>query len=65
VYSSDIHGAYTMLHVNLNQFDIVHIRSDRLMSYPIGTRIRFDIDPQMTRFFDPATEAALRPELRS
>jgi len=63
VYSSDMHGAYTMLHVNLNQSDIVHIRSNRLVAYPMGARIRFDIDPQMTRFFNPVTEAALRPEV--
>jgi multiple sugar transport system ATP-binding protein len=60
VYASDMHGAYTMLHVNLNQTDIVHIRGDRQTLYPIGTPVRFDLDPAMARFFEPATEKALR-----
>ncbi|UCC88311.1 MAG: ABC transporter ATP-binding protein [Anaerolineales bacterium] len=59
VYATDMHGAYTMLHVNMNEFDIVHIRSDRLIRFPIGTPVRFDIGPEMARFFDPKTEAAI------
>jgi hypothetical protein len=37
----------------------VHIRSDRLIRYPIGTPVRFDINPDMVRFFDPGTELAI------
>jgi multiple sugar transport system ATP-binding protein len=59
VYATDMHGAYTMLHLNLNEHDIVHVRSDRLVSYPIGTPARFDINPEMARFFDPKTEMAI------
>jgi len=59
VYASDMHGAYTLLHVNLNEYDIVHVRSDRLVSYPIGTPVHFDINPEMVRFFDPKTEMAI------
>jgi multiple sugar transport system ATP-binding protein len=59
VYATDMHGAYTMLHVNLNEYDLVHIRSDRLISFPIGTPVRFDIKPEMVRFFDPKTEQAV------
>jgi multiple sugar transport system ATP-binding protein len=59
VYATDMHGAYTMLHVNMNEYDIVHIRSDRLISFPIGTPVHFDIKPEMVRFFDPTTEAAI------
>jgi multiple sugar transport system ATP-binding protein len=59
VYATDMHGAYTMLHVNLNEYDIVHIRSDRLLSFPIGTPVHFDINPDMVRFFDPGTEMAI------
>jgi multiple sugar transport system ATP-binding protein len=59
VYATDMHGAYTMLHVNMNEYDIVHIRSDRLVSFPIGTPVRFDLNPEMVRFFDPTTEAAV------
>ena len=53
----------TMLHVNINEHEIVHIRSDRLGQYPIGASVRFDLDPQMVRFFDPKTESAIRREV--
>ena len=29
------------------------------MVHPINAPVRFDIDPQMVRFFDPKTEAAI------
>jgi multiple sugar transport system ATP-binding protein len=59
VYATDMHGAFTMLHVTMNEHDIVHIRSDRLIRHPIGTPVRFDINPEMVRFFDPGTELAI------
>lgn len=59
VYAVDLHGAYTMLHVNMNEHDIVHIRADRMVKFPIGENIRFDIDPKMVRFFDPESEMAI------
>jgi len=59
VYATDMHGAYTMLHANMNEYDIVHLRSDRLVTFPIGAPVRFDIRPEMARFFDPTTEAAI------
>ena len=59
VYASDMHGAFAMLHVNMNEADIVHIRADRLLSFPIGTSVRFDINPNMARFFEPKTEMAI------
>jgi len=62
VYASDMHGAYTVLHVNINENEIVHIRGDRQESYAIGTSVRFDLDPQMVRFFNPRTEEAVRQE---
>ncbi len=60
VYASELYGAYTMLHVLLNEQDIVHIRSDRLNRHPIGATVRFDLDPEMVRFFNPKTEMAIR-----
>jgi multiple sugar transport system ATP-binding protein len=63
VYATELQGSYTVLHVNMNGDEIVHIRTDRLINYPIGTRVRFDIDPKMVRFFNPQTEAAVRPEV--
>lgn len=59
IYASDLHGAYTMLHVSFNG-ELVHLRADRGTLYPIGTTVRFDLDPGMVRFFDPQTEDALR-----
>ena len=65
VYSYDLHGAYTMLHLAFDSEDtIVHIHSDRSAFYPIGAPIRFELDPEMARFFDPKTEQALTPEVR-
>lgn len=63
VYASDMHGAYRLLHVNVANGDpagtIVHVRSDRMVNYAMGSRVRFDIQPEMMRLFDPATENAL------
>lgn len=59
VYAVDLHGAYNVLHVNLNGGDIQHLRASRDVVYPINAPARFDIDAAMVRFFDPATEAAI------
>jgi len=63
VYAVDIHGSYSVLHVklasNIEDFDIVHIRADRRITYPIGTQVKFDLDPAMVRFFNPSSEAAI------
>ncbi len=60
VYASDLHGGYSMLHLEIADALIVHARAGRGLDYPIGTPLRFDIDPDMVRFFHPETEAALR-----
>jgi multiple sugar transport system ATP-binding protein len=62
VYATDMHGGYTVLHISMAESEIVHIRSDRQTSYPIGTRVRFDIDADAVRFFDPKSEMAVRRE---
>ncbi|HEY3229514.1 MAG TPA: ABC transporter ATP-binding protein [Roseiflexaceae bacterium] len=64
VYATDLHGAYTMLHLAVGDEDlIVHARAVRELDYPIDTPVRFDLDPQQVRFFDPETEMALKPEV--
>jgi multiple sugar transport system ATP-binding protein len=63
VYATELQGAYTVLYVNLNEHEIVHIRSDRQVDYPIGASVRFDLVGQMVRFFDPDTETAIRREV--
>lgn len=60
VYASDMLGAYSMLHVNMEGDNVVHLRADRETRYPIGTNVRFDLDSQMVRFFNPQNEMALR-----
>jgi multiple sugar transport system ATP-binding protein len=62
VFAADMHGGYSLLHVSISENEIVHIRSDRQTTYPIGAPIRFDIDAEMVRFFHPGTEAAVRKE---
>jgi multiple sugar transport system ATP-binding protein len=64
VYATELQGSYTVLHVNINEHDIVHIRTDRQINYPIGTVVRFDLDQKMVRFFNPKTEMAVRKEVR-
>jgi len=63
VYASDLHGGFNMLHLELGDDDIIHARVNRQIDYPIGTNIRFDIDPTMVRFFNPQTEAAIQREV--
>jgi multiple sugar transport system ATP-binding protein len=60
VYATELHGAYTLLHVSLEEeHDVVHIRSDRKAHYPIGAAVHFNLKPDMVRFFNPQSEAAI------
>ncbi len=59
VYAVELYGGYMMLHVNLNSADIVHIRSEKRQRYPIGSTVRFDLNPNMIRFFNARTEATV------
>ncbi|MEZ4561099.1 MAG: ABC transporter ATP-binding protein [Caldilineaceae bacterium] len=67
VYAVDMHGAYKLLHVNLGNAPdtgeptIVHLRTDRMVSNPMGSALRFTADPAMLRFFDPRTGKAILP----
>ncbi len=59
VFATDMHGAYTMLHVNMNEDEIAHIRGQRSTYYPMGMSVRFDINSEKVRFFDPETEMTI------
>jgi multiple sugar transport system ATP-binding protein len=59
VYATDMHGAYKLLHVALDNDVLMHIRADRMVHYPIGASVRFDIQPEMERFFDPRSQKAI------
>ncbi len=63
VYATNLHGSYKMVSVNLNGGDVVHIRGDRATNYPVGATICFDLNSTMVRYFNPKTEAAIRPEV--
>jgi multiple sugar transport system ATP-binding protein len=63
VYANELQGAFAVLHININEHEIVHIRTDRLADYPIGSSVHFDLDPNMVRYFNPSTESAIRNEV--
>ena len=68
VYTSDLHGAFNMMHVALEEENVdamVHIRGDRGSEHGIGDKIRFYLDSEMVRFFDPVSEQAILPEATS
>jgi multiple sugar transport system ATP-binding protein len=62
VFLVEMNGSNVMLDLHLSDEVIVRIRTNRGVSYSIGSKIHFDLDPQMVRFFNPATEAALVTE---
>jgi ABC-type sugar transport system ATPase subunit len=62
VYASDLHGAFNMMHVSLEEGNVeamVHIRGERGQGHEIGDHITFDLNPEMARIFDPQTEQAI------
>jgi multiple sugar transport system ATP-binding protein len=62
VYASDLHGAFNMMHVALEPENVeamVHIRGERGLHHAIGDDIRFTLQPEMVRFFDPQTEQTI------
>ena len=68
VYASDLHGAFNMLHLALepeNVEAVVHIRGERGYSHVIGEDMRFGLQPEMVRFFDPQSERAIVLQERS
>jgi len=62
VYANELQGAYAMLYINLNEDSILHIRVDRQVDLAIGDKVRFDLHPQMVRFFNPKTENSIKRE---
>lgn len=63
VYASDLHGAFNMLHLSLDDNgSVIHVRAGRGTRHPLGANVTFDLTENMVRFFDPQTEAALRLE---
>jgi hypothetical protein len=51
-----------MMHVALEPENVeamVHIRDERGHRHAIGDDIRFELQPEMVRFFDPQSEQAI------
>src|SRR5688572_22675875 len=46
-YANELHGGYTMLHLELVKNHIVHVRANRGLTYQIGDTLHFGIDPKM------------------
>jgi multiple sugar transport system ATP-binding protein len=65
VYAVDLHGGYSMLHLDLCNNQIVHARTSREVQYPLQAQVRFDLNPAMVRFFHPRTETAIVREVNS
>jgi multiple sugar transport system ATP-binding protein len=59
-YATDLHGGYTMLHLEIGKDNIIHARAGREIRYEIGETVRFNVNPEMVRFFHPETEKALK-----
>lgn len=63
-YASDMHGGYSMLHIEIAPGQVVHVRSGRQVHFNIGENLQFDLDPERVRFFHPETELALHKASR-
>jgi multiple sugar transport system ATP-binding protein len=59
VFLVEMNGSNILLDLHLDDHNIVRVRTGRGVNYSIGAKLNFDIDPQMVRFFNPTTEAAL------
>jgi multiple sugar transport system ATP-binding protein len=65
VYATDLHGSYTMLHIELCDNQIIQARASRETHYDIHTPVSFNLNPAMVRFFHPETEKAIPKEARA
>ena len=59
IFGVDLHGSYMVLHVDLAGDQLVQVRARRDHQYSLDMPIRFDLNAEMVRFFDPTTEQAL------
>ncbi|MBN2304291.1 MAG: ABC transporter ATP-binding protein, partial [Anaerolineae bacterium] len=62
VYATDLHGSYTMLHLDLCDGQVIQARASRETHYAINTPTTFDLNPAMVRFFHPKTEHTIMKE---
>jgi multiple sugar transport system ATP-binding protein len=64
VFNTDLHGSYVVLHVDLAGDQLVQVRARREHEFEVGMPIRFGLNEEMVRFFDPKTEMALSRAVR-
>jgi ABC-type sugar transport system ATPase subunit len=62
VIAVEMNGSNIMLDLHMDPETIVRLRTERGVQYGHGESIKFGLDPQMVRFFNPKTKAALRME---
>jgi multiple sugar transport system ATP-binding protein len=62
VIAVEMNGSNIMLDLHMDPETIVRLRTERGVHYGHGESIKFGLDPQMVRFFNPKTKAALRME---
>jgi multiple sugar transport system ATP-binding protein len=59
IFGIDLYGGYTMLVLELASGQVISARASRSERYNLSDNIRFNIDPEMIRFFNPTTELAI------
>ena len=62
VYATDLHGSYTMLHLEICDTQVIQARASRETHFDINTPVNFNLNPAMVRFFHPKTEHAILKE---
>jgi multiple sugar transport system ATP-binding protein len=59
VFLVEMNGSNVLLDLRLSDNVIVRVRASRGTDCVPGSKLNFDLNPQMVRYFNPATEAAL------
>jgi ABC-type sugar transport system ATPase subunit len=59
VFLVEMNGSNVLLDLRLSEDVIVRVRTHRGTDCAPGSKVSIDLNPQMVRFFNPATEAAL------
>jgi multiple sugar transport system ATP-binding protein len=49
VYASEMQGSSAVLHLTINEDEIIHIRTDRLIPYPIDTKTELAVKLEVTQ----------------
>jgi len=58
----EMNGSNLMLDLALDEDTSIRVRTNRGETIDTGTKVKFEIDPRMVRFFNPSTQQALQRE---